>query len=298
VLGESAAFAQLMTRLDEGRVLGSSSVGTFYKRAVNQPMPIGRTTAGKIERAPYGGAVRFLPGMPLRTVNDREGFVSARVDYLNHLFSNSPYLIGAASNPALAELDVLIPRVVLTVAGDPRATTADLKRAVLASLDVQPLDVRDTDTEIARLGSDMYIFLARQNVQIYLLGGLLLALIGIFAVAYANYIEDRRTLALLRIRGAGPVDVVRFFMPNVLGPSLVGLVIGALVALLVGFGITKLVWDLRQLQTVMSYLPTRLAISEQTVLIGLVLIVLLLAIVIGFGRWVFAKTARQSLLEG
>jgi ABC-type lipoprotein release transport system permease subunit len=144
----------------------------------------------------------------------------------------------------------------------------------------------------------MYIFLARQNVQIYLFGGLLLALIGIFAVAYANYIEDRRTLALLRIRGAGPVDVVRFFMPNVLGPSLVGLVMGGLIALLVGFGITKLVWDLRQLQTVMSYLPTRLAISEQTVFIALVLIVLLLAIVIGFGRWVFAKTARQSLLEG
>ena len=63
-------------------------------------------------------------------------------------------------------------------------------------------------------------------------------------------------------------------------------------------GITKLVWDLRQLQTVMAYLPTRLAVSGQTVAIGGVLIVLLLAIVIGFGRWVFAKTARQSLLEG
>jgi hypothetical protein len=297
-LGESAAFPQLIGRLTEGRVLGSSSVGTFYKRAINQPMPIGRTTSGKLERAPYGGAVRFLPGVPLRTVNDREGFVSARVDYLNHLFSTSPYLIGAASNPAFAELDVLIPRVVLTVTGAPRTSAPDLKRAVLGGLGVQPLEVRDTATEVARLGSDMYIFLARQNVQIYLLGGLLLALIGIFAVAYANYIEDKRTLALLRIRGAGPVDVVRFFMPNVLGPSLVGLVMGALVALLVGFGITKLVWDLRQLQTVMAYLPTRLAISGQTVAIGAVLVVLLLAIVIGFGRWVFTKTARQSLLEG
>jgi hypothetical protein len=87
-------------------------------------------------------------------------------------------------------------------------------------------------------------------------------------------------------------------MPNVLGPSLVGLVMGALVALLVGFGITNLVWDLRQLQTVMSYLPTRLAISQQTVWISLLLVVLLLAIVVGFGRWVFARTARQSLLEG
>ncbi len=115
----------------------------------------------------------------------------------------------------------------------------------------------------------MYIFLARQNVQIYLFGGLMLALIGIFSVAYANYVEDRRTLALLRIRGAGPADVVRFFLPNVFGPSLIGLIVGALISLGVGFGITKLVWDLRQLQTVMSYLPTRLAVSEQTGIIAL-----------------------------
>lgn len=166
VLGESASFAPLMRRLDDGRVLGSSSVGTFYKRAIDQPMPVGRTTAARLERAPYGGAVRFLPGVPLRTVNDREGFVSARVDYLNHLFSNSPYLIGSASNPAFADLDVLIPRVVLAIAGSAQTTPADLKRAVLASLDVQPLDLRDTETEIGRLGSDMYIFLARDRKSV------------------------------------------------------------------------------------------------------------------------------------
>src|SRR5204862_7630054 len=167
-------------------------------------------------------AVHFLPGVPLRTVNEREGFISARVDYLNHLFTNSPYLIGGADNPSLADLDVLIPRVVLTVAASGQGSAQQFREAVLKSIEIQPLDVHDLETEISRLGSDMYIFLARENVRIYLLGGLLLALIGIVAVAYANYVEDRRTLALLRIRGAGPVDVVRFFMPNVLGPSLVG----------------------------------------------------------------------------
>ena len=191
-------------------------------------MPVGRTTGGQLQRVPYGGALHFLPGVPLRTVNDREGFVSARVDYLNHLFTNSPYLVGTIDNPALANLDVLIPRVVHDGRRRCEARCRRLlKASVLRALEVQPLDMRDLETEVARLGSDMYIFLARQNVQIYLLGGLILALIGIFAVAYANYVEDRRTLALLRIRGAGPVDVVRFFMPNILGPSLVGLVIGS-----------------------------------------------------------------------
>ena len=162
----------------------------------------------------------------------------------------------------------------------------------------KPLDVHDLDTEIGRLGGDMYIYLARQNVQIYLLGGLMLALIGIFAVAYANYVEDRRTLALLRIRGAGPLQVVRFFIPNIIGPSMAGFVIGVLVALAGGYGITKLVWELRQLQTVLNYLPTQLAISSQSAIIAGLLLAMVIAIGILFGRWVFARTARQSLLEG
>ncbi len=91
---------------------------------------------------------------------------------------------------------------------------------------------------------------------------------------------------------------MRFFLPNVFGPSLIGLIVGALISLAVGFGITKLIWELRQLQTVMGYLPTRLAVSEQTFLIAAILIALVVGIVVIFGRFVFARTARQSLLEG
>jgi ABC-type lipoprotein release transport system permease subunit len=297
-LGEHGPFAQLVQGLAEGKVITSSPMGRYYKRTLDQPMPVGRMANQALARLPFGGSIYFLPGVPLRTVNDREGFIGARVDYLNHLFASSPYLVAAERTPGLANLDVLIPRVVISVAAASGVSSAALRDAVLANLTIQPLDVRDINTEVARLGSDMYIYLARQNVQIYLLGGLLLAIIGIFSVAYANYLEDRRTFALLRIRGAGPRDVVRFFLPNVFGPSLVGLVIGALISLAVGFGITKLIWELRQLQTVMGYLPTRLAVSEQTFLIAAILIALVVGIVVIFGRFVFARTARQSLLEG
>jgi hypothetical protein len=296
-LGLGSPFAGLVERLDDKQVLTSTAVGSFYKKGAGQPMPVGRTTDGKIERAPYGGAVHFMPGVPLRTVNEREGFISARVDYLNHLFTNSPFLVGGMDNPALANLDVLIPRVVLTITASGQGSTAEFRDAVLKAIEIKPLDTHDLGTEISRLGSDMYIFLARENVRIYLLGGLLLALIGIIAVAYANYVEDRRTLALLRIRGAGPIEVVRFFMPNVLGPSLVGLAIGGLIALGVGFGITKLVWELRQLHTVLDYLPTHLAASRQTAIVSGILLLLVVAIVLVFSRWVFARTARQSLSE-
>jgi cell division protein FtsL len=55
--------------------------------------------------------------------------------------------------------------------------------------------------------------------------------------------------------------------------------------------------QVRQLQTVMGYLPTRLTVSEQAFLIAAILIALVVAIVVIFGRFVFARTARQSLLE-
>ena len=297
-LGLGGDFAGTLRQLDQNRILASAPVGAFYKKAFDAPMPVGRMTDGKLQRMPYGGTLHFLPGVPLRTVNDREGFVAARVDYLNHLFTNAPYLVGAQNEKALEGLDVLVPRIVVSVAAQKGVDAADLRQRILGTIGVEPLDVRDISSEMQRLGSDMYIYLARQNVQIYLLGGFLLALIGIYAVAYANYLEDRRTLALLRIRGAGPADVVRFFLPNVLGPSIVGLIIGGGVALLVGFGITKLIWELRQLRTVLNYLPTRLAVSWETGLVAGILALVLAGIVFVFARWIFAKTARQGLLEG
>jgi len=46
------------------------------------------------------------------------------------------------------------------------------------------------------------------------------------------------------------------------------------------------------------YLPTRLAVSERTFLIAAILIALVVGIVVIFGRFVLARTARQSLPEG
>lgn len=296
-MGKTEPFAGLITRLSQGQVILSEAMADFYKRKVGGPMPVGRTVTGALQTVSYGGAMRFLPASPMRTVNDRDGLVSARLDYLNSLFGSSPYLVARGGDPALSSLDVLMPRIVVALKAAEGVTPARLRSAVLAALPVQPLEVRDRDLEVSRLGSDMYIFLARQNVQIYLLGGLALTFIGIFAVAYANYTEDRRTLALLRIRGGGPGHVMRFFVPGILAPSVLGLFLGAGVATAVGFGITKVIWELRALQTVMSYLSTRLVISAQTVLIGLLLIVLVCGVALFFGRWVMRHTLRQGLSD-
>jgi hypothetical protein len=297
-LGENGPFTALMGQLAAGRVLISPALAAYWQRAPGEPMPVGRDVSGSVVNAGLAGSLRFLPAMPLASVNDRESFVGARIDYLNYLFNNRAYLVGLGSNPTLASLDVLIPRVVLAIRGRPGVSTTALTRAVTGALPVEPLEVRALETEVGRLGSDMYVFLARQNVQIYLLGGLLLALIGIVAVALCNYAEDRRTLALLRVRGCGPRHLLQFFASSLFAPAAVGLLLGAVVSLVVGYGITNLVWELRQLRTILNYLPTQLAVSDRTALIGALLIALQVALGLLLSRWVFRRTAREGLSEG
>ncbi len=296
-LGESGSFAGLINRLDAGEILLSTALADYWRRPVGSDMPVGRDQQGKMLTAVIGGTLRFMPGIPLASVNDRDSFVGARIDYLNYLFNNRAYIVAAADNPRLVELDVLIPRVVFSITPRFGVDAATFRQTVLRALAVEPLQVRELRDEVARLGSDMYIFLARQNVQIYLLGGILMAAIGILAVTLSNYAEDRRTLGLLRIRGCGPRQILQFLSASLSAPAIVGLVFGALISFLVGYGITNLIWQLRELKTIMTYLATHLAVSLQTVMVGGLLIVILLGILLFFSRWVFNRSAREGLSD-
>jgi hypothetical protein len=168
---------------------------------------------------------------------------------------------------------------------------------MLESLPVEPSTIRTFDEELGKIGSDMYILLARQNVQIYLVAGLLLAVTGILAVAHANYVADRRTLGLLRIRGAGPGDVLRFFGSGLFAPSFIGLALGIAVSLITGFGMTNVIWELREVKNLLLYLATHLAISGRTVLLAAVLLLVATALGFVFSHWVFRNTARESSSE-
>jgi hypothetical protein len=239
----------------------------------------------------------LLPGAPGAAVATRDSFSTARVDYLNHLFDRRAYLVAAAASPQVAQLDILIPRVVFSIAPRDGIAAPALREAVLAALPARPLEVRELDDEVLRLGSDMYVFLARQNVRIYLLGGLVMAFIGIAAVALANFADDRRTLALLRVRGARRRDVIAFLSAGLTAPALAGILLGTPVALVVGYGITHVVWQLRELKTVVIYLPAHLAVSAQSAWIAALLVAGVAAMVGTMGRWVFRRTARGALAE-
>src|ERR1043166_943186 len=77
-----------------------------------------------------GGVIGFLPGMPPRSIADRQSFVATRIDYLNYLSSNDAYLVATADNAKIANLKVLVPRVLLLVRlKNERGADAAVKRS-------------------------------------------------------------------------------------------------------------------------------------------------------------------------
>jgi ABC-type lipoprotein release transport system permease subunit len=169
------------------------------------------------------------------------------------------------------------------------------REQLLAALPFPPLEVHNLGEEVGKVASDMYISLALANMRIYLFGGIVLAVVAIFSVAAANYAEDRRTLALLRIRGVSPRQLWRFMLALLLSPALLGLLIGTVVAVLAGYGLANHVWELREIKTVVQLLRTRLVFSTSFVSVALSLIALLIAAVTALSWWVYQRTAHQKL---
>jgi FtsX-like permease family protein len=294
-VGLSAAFDDIMQKTSDGGVAVSPPVADFWRLDPGTRVLLGLDAERRAVGLDTSGILAFLPGIPPKSVNDRAGFVQARIDYLNYLFTTNAYLTTGIDNPKLAELQILLPRVIVLLKADPSVDQDAFRQALTKASPFPPLEIHSLSQEVAKVGSDMYISLALANMRIYLVGGLILALVAILAIAMANYSEDRRTLALLRIRGASPIDMWRFVMAMLLSPALVGLLLGAGSAVLAGFGLANYVWKLREIRTVVELLPTHLVVSVLTAWIASLLIVVLVGVASGFSWWVYRHTAHRSM---
>jgi hypothetical protein len=297
-LGVTGKFSEVITELKGQTIVASPPVAAFWNLSAGEPVLLGADLSKKPVLVPASGIVGFLPGMPPRSISDRQSYVSARIDYLNYLSSTDAYLVGAMDNPRIGNLKVLIPRVLLLVRVKPNGNAGAIVQSLMQTLRTRPLEVRELKRELKKVGGDMFIFLALENMRIYLVGGVLLALIAILAIALTNYLEDRRTLGLLRVRGVSPVQLFRFFVSSLLAPALLGLLVGLIVAGAAGFGLTNLIWSLRELKSVVHLLPTHLVISDLTFWIAIGLLAVVVAIALLFSLWVFRRSARTSMTEG
>jgi hypothetical protein len=293
-VGLSADFQTILSRVND-QVAVSQPVADFWRLAPGSQVLLGLDLERRAVASKAAGLLAFLPGLPPKSVSDRQGFVQARVDYLNYLFNSNAYLATSADNPQMAGLQLLIPRIIVLLRADATVDPVAFQQAIAKASPFPPLEIHSLTQEIGKVGSDMYISLALANMRIYLVGGLALALIAILAVAMANYSEDRRTLALLRIRGASPSSMWRFVVAMLLSPALVGLALGAASSLLAGFGLANYVWRLREIRTVVQLLPTRLVVAPLAGWVALLLIVILVGAASGFSWWVFRDTAHESV---
>jgi FtsX-like permease family len=294
-IGVTDAFSAVLARVRSGDVAMSQSVAEFWQLTPGAKAVIGLNGARQAVTAPAAGVLAFLPGMPPKTVSDRQGYVQARVDYLNYLMGANAYLVSDAVAPMLSDLQVLMPRVVVLLRTTPGTDDSRLRTALAQATSVPPLELHSLGEEVQKVGNDMYISLALANMRIYLAGGLLLALVAIVAVAIANYTEDRRTLAMLRIRGASPPALWRFLLATLLAPALLGLAVGATAAGLAGFGLANYVWQLRAMRTVVQLLPTHLVVPPLAVGLVVLLVVLLVGVASTFSWWAFRHTAHTSV---
>ena len=293
-VGLSADFQTILAQVND-HVAVSPPVAEFWRLAPGSPVLLGLDPERRAVASKAAGMLAFLPGLPPKSVSDRQGYVQARVDYLNYLFSSNAYLATSADNPQIGALQILIPRIIVLVRTDRTVDPVVFQKALAKAAPFPPLEIHSLSQEIDKVGSDMYISLALANMRIYLVGGLALATIAILAVAMANYSEDRRTLALLRIRGASPASMWRFVVAMLLSPALVGLALGAVSSMLAGFGLANYVWRLREIRTVVQLLPTHLIVSPLTGWVALLLIVILVGVASGFSWWVFRDTAHESM---
>jgi hypothetical protein len=295
-VGLSGTFDEIMARTSRGDIAVSPPVADFWKLDTGTPILLGLDAERRATGSNTSGILAFLPGIPPKSVNDRQGYVQARIDYLNYLFTTNAYLATGIDNPKLKPLQILLPRIIVLLKADPGVDPVAFPKAIARANTFPPLEIHSLTQEIAKVGSDMYISLALANMRIYLIGGLVLALVAIVAIAMANYTEDRRTLGLLRIRGASPAAMRRLVLAMLLSPALVGLALGATAAVLAGFGLANYVWKLREIRTVVQLLPTHLVISLLTAWIALLLVCLLVGVATGFSWWVYRHTAHRSML--
>lgn len=294
-VGLSAAFQAIVSQADD-HIAVSPPVADFWRLAPGSPVLLGLDADRRAVASKTAGVLAFLPGLPPKSVSDRQGYVQARVDYLNYLFSSNAYVATSADNAQIGALQLLIPRIIVLLRTDGTMEPVAFQKAIAKAAPFPPLEVHSLAQEMGKVGSDMYISLALANMRIYLIGGLVLALIAILAIAMANYSEDRRTLALLRIRGASPASMWRFVVAMLLSPALVGLALGAGSSLLAGFGLANYVWRLREIRTVVQLLPTRLIVAPLAGWVALLLVVILVGVASGFSWWVFRRSAHESMV--
>lgn len=295
-LGLTRSFTKIVSGTSSGDMAVSQGFLNLREVRLGERVALGSAGEETIFTR-FNDVFAFLPGQPTLDVPQREGYAAAEVDYLNSLLgadARGLSTIAAFDNAALESLKVLPSRIVLLVRMQTGPDAGAIRR-LISSLQVIPQNVRTREDERIRLGRDMFISIALANLRVFMIGGLILAATGVVVVGLANFLAERRTFALLRLRGLPVPTLIRVSLSIFLVPVVAGILLGILLGLLAGYGISEAIWTLPRVYGVAGLLDNELKISGASVLIILFFSSVLLLVSLSFALWPFRGTANENI---
>lgn len=299
-LGRTRPFEQIIRALDEQKVSVTQGLLRLRQIPLGRDIVLGSADDGSPVALRFDEVMAFLPGQPAVGIQQREGFVTAEIDYLNYVLGSDARIIagsGPGGLPRLADIRVLPSRVVFIIQTRNGSADEQLAASLVKGLPLQPEDVRWEALETTRVSKDMFIALALENMKVYMFGGLLLALASVVAIGLVNFIADHRTFALLRLRGLPPGLLLRISVAIFLTPVIGGVLVGIGLGAVSGYGVSQAIWDLPRVYGVAAFLNNRMVVSPATWTIVMGFSGILAAISLGFGLWPFRHTAREAIRE-
>ncbi|MBI4446716.1 MAG: hypothetical protein HY645_12500 [Acidobacteria bacterium] len=294
-LGVGKPFTDAIQTLETGGTLISKGLVDFNRASIGSELMLGRTASREQVKVPITGAIAVLPGASRVILEDREAFSDSDVEFINHLAQSNAFITAKLDNPAVAHLQGVFSRVIILVSLRNSADAA----VVLTSIEsvVRPLKAASTSnfsTQVKRLSKDMFVSLALESLKLYVLGGILVALAGVVAIGIVNFLDLKRNLALLRIRGGSPRLLLRAVIADFLVPILLGMIIGSATGVLTGYGLTNYIFRIpRVLSAVVLKVQLVVPLLTWGIVGFLFTCFMLLALI--FSHWTFRRSAREAL---
>jgi uncharacterized membrane protein len=129
------------------------------------------------------------------------------------------------------------------------------------------------------------------------IGGLVLAVVGIFVVGLTNFIAEKRTFSLLRLRGLPFGVLLRVSLSMFLVPVLAGILLGSVLGAISGYGLAQAIWELPRIYGVAGFLSNQLVLSGATLTLIIVFALILGVLAVGLSLWPWRQTVRQAIRE-
>jgi hypothetical protein len=287
-----------VSQIERGVVI-SKGLADFEEVTVDDDLILGEGNQGELTDR-IRGILTLLPGAPQVMLQNREAYVGAEIEFIQLLARTNPFMVVSSRSDNVKQLKAIPSRTVILIettdAAEAAAVTAKLETAT-RSFGIRPLEIKSVAEQDKHLSKDMFVSLGLENIRIYLIGGIAVALAGILAISIANFWQMRWTLALVRVRGGTPEQLLRIILSDFFVPIVFGMAIGVSVGVATGYGLTNQMFKVPRFLTTLEVLPVHLILSRSAFAIAFALAMFFFLTAFAFSFIMFRQTARESLRE-